>query len=387
MPRLPPFRVCQERCTRRLLSGTASPIVLILLRLFSSGLLPRWIPMFLPPVVLPGAIYKLMKLEMENDECLRIKREYIENITMLEVYCQTGFLKEFGYGFERCCEHAEKGYAQGFQLLSPFELGLGGIVFDIVVMLLEGALFFALLVWRDTANFLPTLIFRTTDDVKDVLDSEVQAEKDLVRDLCSEGSFSEHALVAHNVHKFYGHLHAVRGLNFAVVRGECFGLLGVNGAGKTTTFQVLTALEQMTDGDAYMQDGKLSEDPRRWQSHIGYCLQSGGLLEQLNAYQFLRLFAILRGVKRNEIKRLVNSVISIVGLKQYAKKKCGSYRPRYSGGPPTSPKGTHSFRAAAPRALAEGPFARSRAPPAPPPLEEVTLSAMLASGGRQNNTN
>lgn len=151
-------------------------------------------------------------------------------------------------------------------------------------MLLEGALFFALLVWRDTANFLPTLIFRTTDDVEDVLDSEVQAEKDLVRDLCSEGSFSEHALVAHNVHKFYGHLHAVRGLNFAVVRGECFGLLGVNGAGKTTTFQVLTALEQMTDGDAYMQDGKLSEDPRRVRMRFGV-----GSMSRRIAYEWVRL--------------------------------------------------------------------------------------------------
>ncbi|CAN8020503.1 unnamed protein product, partial [Ixodes persulcatus] len=111
-----------------------------------------------------------------------------------------------------------------------------------------------------------------------------QAEKDLVRDLCSEGSFSGHALVAHNVHKFYGHLHAVRGLNFAVVRGECFGLLGVNGAGKTTTFQVLTALEQMTDGDAYMQDGKLSQDPRRVRKHFGV-----GSMSRRIVYEWVRL--------------------------------------------------------------------------------------------------
>ncbi|CAN7940415.1 unnamed protein product, partial [Ixodes hexagonus] len=100
-----------------------------------------------------------------------------------------------------------------------------------------------------------------------------QAERELVRDLCDRKAFSAHALVAHNVHKWFGSLHAVRGLSFAVVRGECFGLLGVNGAGKTTTFQVLAALEQMTDGDAYMEEGTLSEDPRKILTIFGWGLR------------------------------------------------------------------------------------------------------------------
>ena len=46
----------------------------------------------------------------------------------------------------------------------------------------------------------------------------------------------------------------MRGINFAVKRQECFGLLGVNGAGKTSTFQMITA-NSLISGGHIMIDG------------------------------------------------------------------------------------------------------------------------------------
>ncbi|HLM50846.1 MAG TPA: ATP-binding cassette domain-containing protein, partial [Solirubrobacteraceae bacterium] len=43
------------------------------------------------------------------------------------------------------------------------------------------------------------------------------------------------AIEVRDLHKRYGELDAVRGVDFTVHRGEVFGLLGPNGAGKTTT--------------------------------------------------------------------------------------------------------------------------------------------------------
>jgi branched-chain amino acid transport system ATP-binding protein len=48
--------------------------------------------------------------------------------------------------------------------------------------------------------------------------------------------------------KMYGGLAAVRGVSFAVERGEIVGMIGPNGAGKTTTFEVITGFQAPTTG-------------------------------------------------------------------------------------------------------------------------------------------
>ncbi len=45
----------------------------------------------------------------------------------------------------------------------------------------------------------------------------------------------EHPVVARDLRKIFGTTEAVRGIDFDVLHGECFGFLGPNGAGKTTT--------------------------------------------------------------------------------------------------------------------------------------------------------
>ena len=56
-----------------------------------------------------------------------------------------------------------------------------------------------------------------------------------------------------NLYKQYGQLVAVNHLSVGVTDQECFGLLGQNGAGKTTTFKMLTGLEMMDGGNAYVK--------------------------------------------------------------------------------------------------------------------------------------
>ena len=50
------------------------------------------------------------------------------------------------------------------------------------------------------------------------------------------------------LHKSYGDAEVVRGLDFAIRRGECFGLLGPNGAGKTTTLRCCLGLTDPNAG-------------------------------------------------------------------------------------------------------------------------------------------
>jgi branched-chain amino acid transport system ATP-binding protein len=49
-------------------------------------------------------------------------------------------------------------------------------------------------------------------------------------------------LRVHDIHVYYGAIHALKGLSFAVERGELVTLLGANGAGKTTTLKTVSGL-------------------------------------------------------------------------------------------------------------------------------------------------
>ncbi|EYD74907.1 ABC sugar transport ATP binding protein [Rubellimicrobium mesophilum DSM 19309] len=52
-----------------------------------------------------------------------------------------------------------------------------------------------------------------------------------------------------NIEKFYGRVHALRGVNLSIKRGEIVGLLGDNGAGKSTLIKVLSGAVPYTSGE------------------------------------------------------------------------------------------------------------------------------------------
>jgi ABC-2 type transport system ATP-binding protein len=98
------------------------------------------------------------------------------------------------------------------------------------------------------------------------------------------------AIFVSGLTKNYGAVHAVRGIDFHVARGEVFGLLGPNGAGKTTTVEILEGLRPRTSGDVKI----LGHDPEREtnavKDRIGVCLQATALREKLRVGEALELF-------------------------------------------------------------------------------------------------
>jgi len=83
---------------------------------------------------------------------------------------------------------------------------------------------------------------------------------------------------------------AVRGLDLAVERGECFGLLGPNGAGKTTTIEILEGLLAPTSGDVEVLDRRWGDADNEIRQRIGISLQETRLSEKLTVVETLRLF-------------------------------------------------------------------------------------------------
>ena len=88
------------------------------------------------------------------------------------------------------------------------------------------------------------------------------------------------------VHKDYGRIPALAGLDLTVERGEIVAVLGPNGAGKTTAFELLLGLVRPTSGTVTV----LGEKPgNRARGRIGAMLQSAGLPEQTTVRELVRL--------------------------------------------------------------------------------------------------
>jgi ABC-2 type transport system ATP-binding protein len=109
--------------------------------------------------------------------------------------------------------------------------------------------------------------------------------------------------------KAYGEHEAVRGIDFAVGRGEVFGLLGPNGAGKTTTVEILEGYRARDGGDVSVLGFDPERRERAMREKLGIVLQSCGFDRHLTPREMLAHWAALYPAPRDP-----GEVIAMVGL-------------------------------------------------------------------------
>lgn len=129
----------------------------------------------------------------------------------------------------------------------------------------------------------------------------------------------ENAIEVKGLDKKYKEIHAVRGINFQVKRGEIFSLLGPNGAGKTTTISMLATLLQPTAGDAFVMGHSVIKEPMAVKRSIGVVPQDLALYEDLTARENLNFWGRMYGLRGSELKKRVNEVLEIIGLEERQK--------------------------------------------------------------------
>jgi len=125
------------------------------------------------------------------------------------------------------------------------------------------------------------------------------------------------------LHKSYGGVEAVRGVDLEVERGEIFAFLGPNGAGKTTTVSVLEGYLDRNDGYVSVLGRDPADADRAWRSRIGFVLQECRMDPLLNVRETLELYA-----GYYERPRSVPETIELVGLAEKAEARAG----KLSGG-------------------------------------------------------
>lgn len=97
---------------------------------------------------------------------------------------------------------------------------------------------------------------------------------------------------------------AVKGINFAVEKGEIFGILGPNGAGKTTTLEIIEGIKPQSSGQVTVLGFDNLTQTDEVKKHIGIQLQSSQYLHHLTLGELLDLFASLYGRKADRQKLL-----------------------------------------------------------------------------------
>lgn len=80
----------------------------------------------------------------------------------------------------------------------------------------------------------------------------------------------ELAIQLKGVHKYYGKVHALRGLDLEIQQGEVFGFLGPNGAGKTTTIRCMLDLIRPNQGRIQVLGIDPQSSPQSVKAQVGY---------------------------------------------------------------------------------------------------------------------
>ncbi len=130
-------------------------------------------------------------------------------------------------------------------------------------------------------------------------------------------------VVASNLHKSFGEVNAVNGVDLTISPGEIYGLVGSDGAGKTTTMRMLVGALWPTSGDATICGDSVKTQVERARSHIGYLSQRFSLYEDLTVLENIRFFAEMRGLKANEWLPRSLEILEFVGLAKFQHRRAG----------------------------------------------------------------
>src|SRR5215213_1845131 len=100
-----------------------------------------------------------------------------------------------------------------------------------------------------------------------------------------------------NVHTFYGHIHALKGISLTVNQGEIVTLIGSNGAGKSTTLRTISGLSHARTGKVLLQGKVLDRVPAHRIAEMGVAQSPEGrrIFARMTVRENLEMGAFCRG--------------------------------------------------------------------------------------------
>ena len=129
-------------------------------------------------------------------------------------------------------------------------------------------------------------------------------------------------IYANNIHKYYGDLHVLKGVNLHIEKSEIVSIVGASGAGKTTLLQILGTLDQpeknqdsilrINSIDIYSQNEKKLAKFRNEQ--IGFIFQFHQLLPEFTALENICIPAFIKNTPKAEAEKRAMELLDFLGL-------------------------------------------------------------------------
>ena len=136
---------------------------------------------------------------------------------------------------------------------------------------------------------------------------------------------SDAAIVAHDVHKRFGEVEALRGVHLHAAPGEVYGLLGPNGAGKTTLVRILTTLLKPDRGEVRVLGMDVVKEAEGLRGLVGLAGQYAAVDENLTGRENLEMVGQLYHLGRREAKRRAREVLERFSLQDAANRTVKGY--------------------------------------------------------------
>ncbi|MEC2210397.1 ABC transporter ATP-binding protein [Bacillus paralicheniformis] len=135
-------------------------------------------------------------------------------------------------------------------------------------------------------------------------------------------------LEIHHLTKKFGDFVAVDNISLSIEEGEIFGLLGANGAGKSTTIHMISSLLRSNEGEILILGKNIAKHRKFAKMNIGIVPQDLAIYEDLTAYENVKFFAGLYGLRGAQLRNRVEEALQFVGLSDKHK----SFPKNFSGG-------------------------------------------------------
>jgi multiple sugar transport system ATP-binding protein len=122
-----------------------------------------------------------------------------------------------------------------------------------------------------------------------------------------------------NVTKNFGKF-TIEQLNLIIKHKEFLVIVGPSGCGKSTTLRMIAGLEEVTEGDIYIDERNVTDIPPK-DRDVAMVFQNYALYPHLSVYENMAFGLMLRKIKKSEIEKQVIETAQMLGIKELLNSK------------------------------------------------------------------
>ena len=127
---------------------------------------------------------------------------------------------------------------------------------------------------------------------------------------------------AKNIHKYFGDLHVLKGVDLDIKAGEIISIVGPSGAGKTTLLQILGTLDRASSNGSsqlVIDEREVSslsdkELARLRNEQLGFIFQFHQLLPEFSALENVMIPGLIKGLSKSQAEQRGKELLDYLGL-------------------------------------------------------------------------